>query len=485
MRRRTAGSSLDLVTAGPRAAKSDIRRDAVVKQHCLLADKGDVAAQAVDGNAGDVDPVDGDGTFASVKESRQQVDHRALAGAAGANKGDGLSRRRGEIDILQRRWPVRACPLIGKADIAEGNITCHPAKVCGARRITDLARPVEKGQNALCRCQRFLRYRVQRSDAAHRLHKKDQRGDEGDDITHLKVAIGHPPAGQRDNATNSDAANHFEDRVDLGAAGKQPDKPREQPVKCTARTRDFGGFKLIGLDHAGALQRFGQQGCHLFHMFLKIARRLALARANANYRLHGQRIDGQHHHRHQPVQPQHRPDQHNHRQHIAHQVVGKSHGRLTHEIQVIHDSRHEGTCRLTRQHRQIGLDQGACHVLLQVGCHPKRQRVHLNRLREQRHSLDQRQKDDRRRRQPDHLGGAAIGKGIEDISGQKRIGRSRGGHHRHQCKGDEQPAKIAAHPAVPEAAHDGAAVGLARCEGGRQRGNPVRNLFVWGLFVWG
>ena len=54
--------------------------------------------------------------------------------------------------------------------------------------------------------------------------------------------------------------------------------------------------------------------------------------------------------------------------------------------------RHEGR-QATRQHREISLCEGARHILLQVGGHPKRQRVDLNRLREQRQPLDQGQND--------------------------------------------------------------------------------------------
>ena len=247
---------------------------------------------------------------------------------------------------------------------------------------------------------------------------------------------------------------------------------------------DLGILELIGLDHAGALQRFGQQRGHAFHMFLKIARRLALACADADDRLHRERIDGQHHQRHQPVEPDHRPDQNNHRQHVTDKIVGKPHGSLADEVQVVHDPRHECARRFARQHRQIGLDQRARHVLLQVRRHPQRQRVDLHGLREQRHAFDQRQDDDGNRRHDDHLGGAAVGQRVEDIAGQQRIGGCRGGDHRHQCKGQKQPAKIAAHPSGPDAAQDGAAVGGSRCRAGRQEGNPAEvRPFEWNGFT--
>ena len=247
---------------------------------------------------------------------------------------------------------------------------------------------------------------------------------------------------------------------------------------------DLGILELVGLYHAGALQRFGQQRGYSFHMFLKITRRLALACADADDRLHRKRIDGQHHQRHQPVEPDHRPDQHDHRQHVTDKIVGKPHSSLADKIQVVHDSRHEGARRLARQHRQIGLDQRARHVLLQVRRHPQRQRVDLHGLREQGHAFDQRQDDDGNRRHDDHLGGTAVGQRVEDIAGQQRIGGCRGGDHRHQCKGEKQLAKIAAHPSGPDATQDGAAVGGSRCRAGRQKGNPAEvRPFEWNGFT--
>ncbi len=72
-------------------------------------------------------------------------------------------------------------------------------------------------------------------------------------------------------------------------------------------------------------------------MFLKMPRRLALTRANADDRLQRHRIDGQHHQRHQPVEPDHCGDQNDGSQHIAHQIIGKPYRRLAHQIEVIHD----------------------------------------------------------------------------------------------------------------------------------------------------
>ena len=157
-------------------------------------------------------------------------------------------------------------------------------------------------------------------------------------------------------------------------------------------------------------------------MFLQIARRPSLACANADDRLHGQRIDKQHDDRHQPVEPQHGANQHDDRQQVAHQIVGQPDRRLADKVQIVHDPRHEGARRFARQHREVGVDERSCHVLLQVGRHPQRQRVHLHRLREQRHPLHQRQQDDGRRGKPDHLGRAAVRQRVENITGQQRIG---------------------------------------------------------------
>ena len=329
-----------------------------------------------------------------------------------------------------------------------------------------------------------MRHRIQRADAADRLYQKDKRGDEGNNIANLKLAVRHSPAGQRNNTANGNSTDNFEDRVNLRTPRQQPDKPRIETVKSMSCPPDLGILELIGLDHAGALQRFGQQRGHAFHMFLEIAGRLALACANADDRLHRKRIDSQHHQCHQPVEPDHRHNQHDHRQHITNKIIGKPHGGFADKVQVVHDPGHEGACRFARQHRQIGLDQRARHVLLQVRRHPERQRVDLHSLREQGHTLDQRQNNDGDRRHDDHLGGTTVGQCVEDIACQQRIGGCRGGDHRHQSKGQKQPAEIAAHPPRPDAAQDGAAVCGSRCRAGRQEGNPAEvRPFMWIFFA--
>ena len=85
-----------------------------------------------------------------------------------------------------------------------------------------------------------------------------------------------------------------------------------------------------------------------------------------------------------------------------------------------------------RQHAEIGSDQGTGHILLQIRCNPQCQRIHLDRLQKERHALDQRQQDNQRRRHPDHLGSAAISKGVKDMARQQGIGRRRCRHNRHQ-----------------------------------------------------
>ena len=153
-------------------------------------------------------------------------------------------------------------------------------------------------------------------------------------------------------------------------------------------------------------------------MGLKIAGGFALTVANTDDRLHGQRIDRHHDKSHQPIQQEHCADQDKHCQNVTNKVICQPDKGLAHQIEIIHDPRHESAGWLARYHRQVSLDQALCHVLLQVRRYPQRQRIDLNRLHEQGNTFDEGKNDDCRRCQPNNFCRSAICKSIENISRQ-------------------------------------------------------------------
>src|SRR3546814_4095773 len=78
--------------------------------------------------------VDGDATGSRIVEARDQVEDRRLAGARGADQGDGAAGRRLQADVVQRRLGA----AVGERYRFKAHGAAGDAERTGARRIDDL-----------------------------------------------------------------------------------------------------------------------------------------------------------------------------------------------------------------------------------------------------------------------------------------------------------------------------------------------------------
>ena len=160
--------------------------------------------------------------------------------------------------------------MIVESDPGKPDIARQPSRI---HRIIGIGNPVltiQKIQHPAGSRNGFIRNSIQGANRPHRLHQQDQRGDKGNHIANRQIARRYPPSGKRNHTADSHPANHFQNRVNSGAAGQQADKPGIEPVKCNARAACLTLLELIGLDHARALQRFSKQRGDIFHMFLQL-----------------------------------------------------------------------------------------------------------------------------------------------------------------------------------------------------------------------
>src|SRR5262249_29700396 len=80
------GRRHDLGVGRLRAAVADVVADRAVQQRGVLRDHGDLRAQALLRDRGDVLAVDQDAATFEIEEAQQQIDHRRLAGAGPADQ---------------------------------------------------------------------------------------------------------------------------------------------------------------------------------------------------------------------------------------------------------------------------------------------------------------------------------------------------------------------------------------------------------------
>ena len=170
----------DLVVARVGAAVADVLHRVGREDHAVLRDDADAPAQRGEVDAVDALAVDADGARLDVVEAEDELQHRALAGAARADEGDRLAGRDREIEVRQRR-------------------------VLGARRIAE--RDVLELHRRAGRAGRERRRRRRRDDRRLQLEQLDQPLGRAGGAKQVAVHLGE----------HRDAA-HQDDHVDDGLA---------------------------------------------------------------------------------------------------------------------------------------------------------------------------------------------------------------------------------------------------------------------------
>src|SRR5690606_8196581 len=98
-----AGGLFNLFAAGAGAAIFDVVANSVVEQHRVLRDHADGRAQALLGDVAQILAINGYAAAGDVIEAVEQTRDGGLAGAGGADNGDGLASGHLEADALEDR----------------------------------------------------------------------------------------------------------------------------------------------------------------------------------------------------------------------------------------------------------------------------------------------------------------------------------------------------------------------------------------------
>jgi hypothetical protein len=97
-----AASSISTCVA-PARPSAILAADGVVEERGFLRDERDRNCASETTDVAHVLAVDADGAAGDVVEARQQVEDGGLAGARGADEGDGFAGLDGEAHVLERR----------------------------------------------------------------------------------------------------------------------------------------------------------------------------------------------------------------------------------------------------------------------------------------------------------------------------------------------------------------------------------------------
>ena len=245
MRLGEAGGALDLGVAGAGAADADVLGDRAVEEAGVLEDDGDRAAQAGEGDVGDVVAVDQDAPRVGLAQALEQRERGGLAGAGRADEGDGLAGRGREVEVEDSL--IAAGEAVGDGLVADGAARRREIGVAGA--VADLGLGVDELEVA--REARGLledagdegREPVELADQQRR------EGGEGDDLADADLAALHEErAGGEDQ-------HHGDGGCGAGQHGQQvpPGQDRvlglEQLVHHSAHRLHLGGEAGVALHH--------------------------------------------------------------------------------------------------------------------------------------------------------------------------------------------------------------------------------------------
>src|SRR5216684_2929270 len=132
----------DLGLGRLRAAVADVFADRAVQQRGILRDHGDLRAQALLGDGGNVLPIDQDAAALEVEEAQQQVDQRRLAGAGAADQPDLLARPHGQREAVDDGIRAQTPAFAGRCGAAVAEAHVLEPDLAAADRERDRVRPI-------------------------------------------------------------------------------------------------------------------------------------------------------------------------------------------------------------------------------------------------------------------------------------------------------------------------------------------------------
>ena len=192
------GSRAQFLVGGVGLADAQVLRNRAVEQQRFLKHHADIPAQRRECHAADVHAVDLDEARLRIERAMQQRDRGGFAGTGFSDQSEGLSRQRGERDVLNGG----ALAVIGERDVVEFHKAGEAAGIDGVGPVAHRWHRIEHVEE-LAQPRGFHEDAV---DEAHDLFELlDQHGREGDE--HHDFADARLTLAVQDNADHEDRQN--------------------------------------------------------------------------------------------------------------------------------------------------------------------------------------------------------------------------------------------------------------------------------------
>ncbi len=362
MRRRGAGGRLDLLHAGVRPGVGDVGGDRVVEQERLLRDQGDPAPQGGQRRLAHVSPVHGDPATGGIVEPRRQVQQRALARARRPHQGDDLAPPDVKADVAQHPRAV----AVGKAHPLERQCLHIAAQRLCARRIGYGRGNVQRRQEPPPRRRSLRHHRRQVRHLPQRLPCGQQRRQEGGEGPRIRRAGRRLPALVGQHRGDHDHGQGLRHRRRGGAGVVAADQMRLPLRDHPPHPLRLESLPVLQLDHPNprqTLQDHPGEVCRGVHG--PFGRLRCPPGVPTKHQAHHW-PDQQHEQGQPPVHVGHHRQGAGQGQALLRQVDQAAGGRFPHQAGVIEHLGDIAAAVRGPQLRQIGSDQRAEQIPLQI-----------------------------------------------------------------------------------------------------------------------
>jgi len=237
---------LDFLIGRAFLAEPDVFPDRHVEQHVFLEHHRHAATQGFAGHLADIDAVDGQAPLIRHVKAKDQVQERALAGAAGTHDRDGLADVELEAEIVEHR---RFGAFILERHTVEGDVVGDARQVGGAGAIGAAGRLVEQFLDVTHRGRRLDRHRNEMHQMGDVVGHLPERALEGDEGTDGDLALGGEIGADREHHEVQQQHRDRDRALDHGRQEHRGGGLVANLVVAQAEPAEGAALQAEGLDH--------------------------------------------------------------------------------------------------------------------------------------------------------------------------------------------------------------------------------------------
>src|SRR5580700_6589491 len=156
--------------------------------------------------------VDQDASAGHVKEAGNQVDERALAGAAGADDGEDFTAADFQIDVVQNVMLLFPIVGVSKTHLLEANAAGKLGQNFRTRLLPHIVLDIHEAENFRGSPQCLLKVVVKQRELANRIVETEHRSNKSHENAGRHLVVSDAVAAQQEKQSDADHAEYIHQR---------------------------------------------------------------------------------------------------------------------------------------------------------------------------------------------------------------------------------------------------------------------------------